>query len=233
MVYYTEESDAIDLTSKANVADERAKGKKRDVFSILQSKSTLKSKVGSGCPAVPDPPPGRQAVGEAGGVGHQVDGRQERLLALPGDGQRPPGQVRAGVALAAVVVSAAVLLVLASCLMLRPFSAFVCSSEHPQVLPLRAAVHGAGDGGRHIREDVALPGHPGQVRPATVTRDAPLQDGAAHLLRHPELLHQRPAAGGAHHQVGAPSLQLSASPPPVMSAPPLPSPLGSTTTGAT
>ena len=29
MLYYTEESDAIDMTSKAAVADERAKGKKK------------------------------------------------------------------------------------------------------------------------------------------------------------------------------------------------------------
>ena len=38
MVYYTEESDSIDMTSKAAVADERAKGKKRDVISLFQSK---------------------------------------------------------------------------------------------------------------------------------------------------------------------------------------------------
>jgi hypothetical protein len=43
--YYTEESDAIDLTAKAEVADARSKGKKRDVISIFQSKSALKSKV--------------------------------------------------------------------------------------------------------------------------------------------------------------------------------------------
>ena len=46
MVYYTEESDSIDMTSKAAVADERAKGKKRDVISLFQSKSALKSKAG-------------------------------------------------------------------------------------------------------------------------------------------------------------------------------------------
>ena len=46
MVYYTEESDSIDMTSKAAVADERAKGKKRDVISLFQSKSALKNKAG-------------------------------------------------------------------------------------------------------------------------------------------------------------------------------------------
>ena len=46
MVYYTEESDAIDMTSKATVADDRAKGKKRDVISLFQSKSALKNKAG-------------------------------------------------------------------------------------------------------------------------------------------------------------------------------------------
>ena len=46
MYYYTEESDAIDMTSKAAVADDRAKGKKKDMMSLFQSKSTLKSKAG-------------------------------------------------------------------------------------------------------------------------------------------------------------------------------------------
>jgi len=45
-IYFTEESDAIDVASKAQDAELKAKGKKRDVISIFQSKTSLKSKAG-------------------------------------------------------------------------------------------------------------------------------------------------------------------------------------------
>ena len=100
IIYFTEESDAIDLTAKSDVADARAKGKKKDVISIFSSRTALKNKVRENVIAVPRVSSvpfgcvlGGEAVGEAGGVGHQVDWRQERLHALPGDCQRPPGQV--------------------------------------------------------------------------------------------------------------------------------------------
>lgn len=45
-IYFTEESDAIDVATKAQDAELKAKGKKRDVISIFQSKTSLKSKAG-------------------------------------------------------------------------------------------------------------------------------------------------------------------------------------------
>ena len=45
IIYFTEESDAIDLTAKSDVADARAKGKKKDVISIFSSRTALKNKV--------------------------------------------------------------------------------------------------------------------------------------------------------------------------------------------
>ena len=45
MAYYKDESDALEMTTKAEVADARFKGKKRDVISIFQSKNALKNKV--------------------------------------------------------------------------------------------------------------------------------------------------------------------------------------------
>ena len=43
-IYFQEESDAIDVGKKAEDAELKAKGKKRDVISIFQSKTSLKSK---------------------------------------------------------------------------------------------------------------------------------------------------------------------------------------------
>ena len=43
-IYFSEESDAIDMSKKAEDAELKAKGKKRDVMSIFQSRTTLKSK---------------------------------------------------------------------------------------------------------------------------------------------------------------------------------------------
>ena len=43
-VYFAEESDAIDVGKKVENAELKAKGKKRDVISIFQSRTTLKSK---------------------------------------------------------------------------------------------------------------------------------------------------------------------------------------------
>ena len=43
-IYFSEESDAIDMSKKVEDADLKAKGKKRDVMSIFQSRTTLKSK---------------------------------------------------------------------------------------------------------------------------------------------------------------------------------------------
>ena len=86
-------------------------------------------------------------------------------------------------------------------------------------------MYSAGDGRRHLREDVHLPWHSGKVELSSsssssmtsFTRRCPIpihvqsfsqekdticQDGVADLLRLGELVQQYQAAGGEDHQVG-------------------------------
>ena len=171
MLYYTEESDAIDMTSKAAVADERAKGKKRDVISLFQSKSALKSKAGK-----------LSAKQEESDI-KSTGARNDYLLSLETANAH---QDRFPTIL--------------------PFRFFMRASEKfTQVLPLRAAVHCEGDGGRHLWEDVNLPRHSRQVQATQVFQNAlqilSHQNGVAYMLGSSEFLQQHQAAGREDHQV--------------------------------
>ena len=45
-IYFSEETEALDVKDKAKDAEEKAKGKKKDMKSLFQSKTSLKNKAG-------------------------------------------------------------------------------------------------------------------------------------------------------------------------------------------